>query len=577
VERRLAAILAADVVGYSKLMAKDEAGTLVALKAHREELFDPETEKRGGRIVKLMGDGVLVEFPSVVDAVECAIAIQNALANDNSGPINLRIGINLGDVIVEGDDLYGDGVNIAARLEALAEPGGVCISDLVHRSIRAKTDATFNDIGEQNLKNIEEGVRVWQWQPTLCTLVSPEAASVQAQDMELPEKPSIAVLPFNNMSGDPEQEYFSDGITEDIITELARFSSLFVIARNSSFHFKGTSPKVQDVGRELGVEYVVEGSVRKAGNRIRVTAQLVEATTGNHVWAERYDRDLEDVFAVQDELVQEIAASIPGHLDAAAIERVRQKPAENLKAYEYVLRGDHMRNQDWASAEAIPLFEKAIEADPQCARAYAQIANWHAYSILAHCAPLQEAIQKTRDLGTKALELSPRNIDVLGVMSEAYLMTGDLELARQCINKAIKLNPNHYAVMVYAAIVLAWAGDVDESLQWRDLYLRYDPMHGPALAEVEFEVLLLAERYEEAIHALAGWHDLPIHLLEKLVAAHALAGKLDEAKALAAQFVSKLTEGHTVKDHVSRTLRMCSHQEQRDILLEGYRKAGFDL
>ena len=267
-ERRLAAILAADVVGYSKLMAEDEESTLAQLQAHRAKLFDPIVAEHNGRVIKLMGDGTLVEFPSIVDAVKCANSIQSTLT-ETGGPICLRIGINLGDVIVDGDDIYGDGVNIAARLEAIAEPGGVCISDLVHQSIRAKTDVTFTDMGEQSLKNIEEQVRVWQWQSgSAVTSLSEQAAPAQTQDLELPEKPSIAVLPFNNMSGDPEQEYFSDGITEDIITELARFSSLFVIARNSSFHYKGTSPKIQDVGRELGVEYVVEGSVRKAGNRI---------------------------------------------------------------------------------------------------------------------------------------------------------------------------------------------------------------------------------------------------------------------------------------------------------------------
>jgi len=515
-----------------------------------------------------MGDGALVEFPSIVNAVDCAIAVQRALAEQT---IQLRIGINLGDIIVEGNDIYGDGVNVAARIQEVAEPGGVALSSSAHDQIAGKVEAAFTDDGEHEMKNIAKPVRVWRWSDDVTAPPSP------SESLSLPDKPSIAVLPFTNMSGDPEQEYFSDGISEDIITELARFSSLFVIARNSSFHYKGTSPKIQDVGRELGVEYVVEGSVRKVGNRIRVTAQLIEAATGNHIWAERYDRDLDDVFAVQDELVREIAASVPGHLDAAVSERIHQKPAENLKAYEYVLRGDHMRNQDWASADAIPLFERAIEADPRCARAYAQIANWHAYSILAHCAHLEEAIQKTRDLGAKALEFSPKDPQVLTILAEAYLMVGDHELSRQCINKAIKLNPNHYSVMLFAAIVLGWLGKVDEALQWRDLYLRHDPMQGPAVAEAEFEVLFLAERYEDAIQAISGWHDLPIHLLAESAVAHALAGKLEEAKMLAAQFVSKLPEGYTINDHVSRNLMQCALQEHRDIFLDGYRKAGFDV
>ncbi len=358
---------------------------------------------------------------------------------------------------------------------------------------------------------------------------------------------------------------------------MARFDSLFVIARNSSFHYKKTSPKVQDVGRELGVKFVVEGSVRKAGNRIRVTAQLIEAATGNHIWAERYDRDLNGVFSVQDELVREIAASVPGQLDAAEVRRVQRRPAENLKAYEYVLRGDHMRSQDWASPDAISLFERAIEADPNCARAYAQIANWHAYSILARCQPMEEAGQRTRDLAEKAIRIEPNNPVILAIVAEAYIMSGDLDLARRCIDKAIKLNPNHYYVMLFAAIVLAWLGDVDAAMRWRDLYLRHDPMYGPAMAEAEFELFYLTERYEDAIRALVGWQGLPIHLLAESASAHAHAGKLEEAVALRERFESKLPPGYTIKDHVSASLKMCALEKHRDLLLEGYRKAGFDV
>jgi adenylate cyclase len=527
-----------------------------------------------------MGDGMLAEFPSVVDAVRAAVETQQAVAEHNSGlpkdkRIEFRVGINLGDVVIDGDDIHGDGVNVAARLEGMAEPGGICISGMVYEEVRDRIDIPFEDLGEQEVKNIDRPVRVWRW-----TADAGLAASISAkmdEPLTLPDKPSIAVLPFDNMSADPDQEYFSDGITEDIITELARFNSLFVIARNSSFHYKGQSPKIQDVGRELGVEYVVEGSVRKAGNRVRVTAQLVEAASGNHVWAERYDRDLDDIFSVQDELVREIAASVPGQLDAAATQRIQRRRADNLTAYEYVLRGDHMRNQDWASPDAIPLFERAIEADPHCARAYAQIANWHAYSISAHCVPMEEAGQKTRDLAAKAIRIEPNDPVMLAFVAEAYLMSGDLGLARRCIDKAIKLNPNHYYVMLFAAIVLAWLGEVDEALRWRDLYLRHDPMYGPAVAEAEFEIFYLTERYEDAIRALLGWQDLPIHLLADSAAAHAQAGRLEEAGALRERFESRLPPDYTIKDHVSNYLKMCALQKHRDILLEGYRKAGFDV
>ena len=403
------------------------------------------------------------------------------------------------------------------------------------------------------------------------------APEIQRPGPSMPDKPSIAVLPFTNMSNDPDQEYFSDGITEDIITELARFSSLFVIARNSSFHYKGQSPKIQDVGSELGVEYVVEGSVRRAGDRVRITAQLIDAASGSHVWGERYDRDLKDIFAVQDEVVREIATAVPGQLDVAAINRVERRSDQDLTAYEYVLRGERMRNQDWASPDAIPLFERAIEADPQCARAYAQIANWHAYSIQAHCVPAEKAGQVTRDLAEKALRIEPNDPVILGFLAEAYVMSGDLDLARRCIDKAIRINPNHYYVMIYAADALAWLGDVDEALRWRDLYVRHDPLSSAALAEVEFEIFYLTERYEDAIQALAGWQNLPIHLLAESAAAHAQAGRQEEAAALREQFEGRLPPGYTIKDHVSAISKMCALQEHRDMWLEGYRKAGFDV
>ena len=328
-KRRLAAILAADVVGYTRLMQVDEAGTLATLKARRRDILQPILARHNGRIIKLMGDGVLVEFASAVDAVECAARLQEAMAAANAGQpqdhhIILRIGVNLGDVIVEGSDLYGDGVNIAARLELIAEPGSILISSTAHDHVSNKTKLGFDDLGAQALKNIAEPIRAYRVTGTpAVSVATPKAAS---------EKPSIAVLPFENMSGDPEQEYFSDGLTEDIITELSRFRNLLVIARNSSFTFKRQAVDVMEVGRKLGARYVVEGSVRRAGNRIRITAQLLETATGNHLWAERYDRDLEDIFAVQDELVRAISGVIPGELDRHALEGLRRKPPGNLTA-----------------------------------------------------------------------------------------------------------------------------------------------------------------------------------------------------------------------------------------------------
>src|SRR5215475_2888205 len=301
-QRRLAAIVSADVVGYSRLMGRDETGTLAALKSLRQEVVDPAIARHGGRIVKTTGDGLLLEFPSVVNAVRCAVEVQTDVAAKGANVaedqrITFRIGVNLGDVIVDGDDIFGDGVNIAARLEVLAEPGGICMSDDAFHQVRGKIDVFFVEMGPQSLKNIDQPVHAWRWPPS-----GPSVAPATPPTLALPDKPSIAVLPFLNMTGDPEHEYFTDGVTEDIITELSCFHSLFVIARNSSFSYKGKSPDVRQVGKDLGVRYVLEGSIRKSSNRIRVTGQLIDTLTGSHIWAERYDRVLEDIFAVQEEL-----------------------------------------------------------------------------------------------------------------------------------------------------------------------------------------------------------------------------------------------------------------------------------
>ncbi len=479
VRRRLAAILSADVVGYSRLMGANEVCTLAALNDHRAACIDPAIAARGGRIVKLMGDGMLVEFASAVDAVDCAVAMQQGMALRNVGVaedkrIEFRIGINVGDIIVEGDDIHGDGVNVAARVQEIAEPGGVSLSGTVHDHVRGKVDHVFGDRGEQQVKNIAAPVRVYA---VALTGGENEQMTDSSQDAPWHDKPSIAVLPFTNMSGDAEQEYFSDGITEDIITELSRFNSLFVIARNSSFTFKGKAVDITEVGKKLGVAYVVEGSVRKAGNRVRATAQLIEAASASHVWAERYDRDLEDIFAVQDEVVREIATAVPGQIDAAAMQRVQRRPFENLTAYDLVLRGEHLLYRDWASREATALFEQAVEVDPQCARALCHLANGHGYSIFAHFAPVDEARRLTRDFAERAIRFDPNDPFILATTAEAYLMIGDLDLARRHMEKAIKLNPNDYVVIVYSAQVLAFTNSVDEGLRWIETGSPQPPLH----------------------------------------------------------------------------------------------------
>jgi len=371
VQRRLAAILAADVVGYSRLMGEDEAGTLAQLKAHRKELLEPKITEHGGHIVKLMGDGVLVEFPSVVEAVQCAVEVQNGMAVRNASVpddrrITFRIGVNLGDVIVEGDDIYGDGVNVAARLEGLAEPGGICVSRTVFNHVTKKVDLGFEDLGEQEVKNIPEPLRVYRVE--LAQTEAPRLGSVAAaeQTLTLPDKPSIAVLPFDNMSGDPEQEYFADGMAEDIITALSRMPWFFVIARNSSFTYKGHAVDVKQVAHELGVQYVLEGSVRKGGSRIRITAQLIDAMTGKHVWAERYDREIVDIFAVQDEVTEAIVGAVAPEFLSVEAKRAQRKDPGLLDAWECVVRGRALvwRMGHEEVAEARKLFERAIQLAP---------------------------------------------------------------------------------------------------------------------------------------------------------------------------------------------------------------------
>ena len=322
-QRRLAAIVSADVAGYSRLMGRDESGTLAALKALRQEVVDPAIASHGGRIVKTTGDGLLLEFPSVVNAVRCAVEVQTAMADRTAAiaedrRIAFRIGINIGDIIVEGDDIFGDGVNVAARLQEIAAPGGICVSARVHEDVRDRLDTAFDDGGTQTLKNIARPVQVWRWQPGTAALPKPAPAPTA---LPLPDKPSIAVLPFQNMSGDPEQEYFADGVVEEIITALSRFNSLFVIARNSSFTYKGKSVDIKQVGRELGVRYVLEGSIRKAANRVRITGQLVESETGNHLWADRFDGALEDVFTLQDVVTEKVIAHLAPSVERAEIER----------------------------------------------------------------------------------------------------------------------------------------------------------------------------------------------------------------------------------------------------------------
>jgi adenylate cyclase len=479
--RRLAAILAADVAGYSRLMGVDEEGTHERLRAHFQELVDPKITEHRGRIVKNTGDGMLTEFPSVVDAVRCAVEVQRGMAERNTGTppekrIEFRIGINLGDVIAEGEDIFGDGVNIAARLEALAEPGGICISRVVRDQVRDRLDYTFEDLGEQQVKNISRPVRVYRVRDGAASIEEPLPAS--PRPLPLPDTPSVAVLPFSNMSGDPDQEFFADGIAEDIITALSRFPSLFVIARNSSFIYKGRAVDVKQVGRELGVRYVLEGSLRKSGDRIRVTAQLVEAETGKHVWAGRYDRDLVDIFALQDEITEAVTIAVAPAIADAERQRAMRKPPQSLDAWAAYQRGLWHSEKYTAEDNRIAehFFQQAIELDPTFAGGYNGLAISRITAATRFATiDLVEAARSAEELARRALALDPSNAGGCTCLSWALLLRGDFEGALSEAHRALVLSPSLAGAHSTMGAVLIFSGRLKEGLAEEQTALRLDP------------------------------------------------------------------------------------------------------
>src|SRR5438309_2073302 len=478
--RRLAAILAADVAGYSRLMGADEEGTLERLKALRRELLDPKIAEHRGRIVKTTGDGMLVEFASVVDAVRCAVEVQQAMPERNTGVradsgIELRIGINLGDVIVGGDDLYGDGVNIAARIEALADAGGVFVSNTVHDQVRDRLPFVFEDLGEQQVKNIARPVRVYRVRDAGAAAKSPSAPVQPA--LPLPDKPSIAVLPFANMSGDPEQEYFADGMVEEIITALSRIRWLFVIARNSTFTYKGRAVDVKQVGRELGVRYVLEGSVRKGGNRVRITAQLIDSTNGAHLWADRFDGLLEEVFELQDRVAISVAGVIEPTLRQSEIERARRKRPESLDAYDFYLRAlpDAFAAMPEDANKALALLGKAIELEPDFAAAHAIIAFCHEQRYLrggmqeeTRLAALRHARQAIAAGGDDAVALATAGF-VIAVCGRGY------ETALTAFERSFGPSSSSALALGFSSIVRAWNGDDAIAVEHAERAIRLSP------------------------------------------------------------------------------------------------------
>jgi len=506
-ERKLAAILCADVHGYSRLMGEDEEATIRTFSGHRA-IIDRLIDEHRGRFVNSAGDSVLAEFASVVNAVECAVEIQRALKAENAAVpderrMEFRIGVNLGDVVAEGEQIYGDGVNVAARLESLAEPGGICISGTVHEQVRYKLALTYEDIGEQRLKNIARPVRAYSI--ALHGAAAPAAAASPAPPtLALPAKPSIAVLPFNNLSGDLEQEYFADGMVEDIITALSRFKELFVIARNSSFVYKGKAVDIQQVARELGVHYVLEGSVRKSGNRVRITGQLIDAATRAHLWADRFDGSFEDVFELQDSVTESVVGALLPSLNKAEVERVRRKPPANLDAYDYVLRAlPHvLANTPAEVGEAIGLLREALRLDP--AYAYAHSLLCIAFAQIYRSARGQERTemqQAAEEHARRALVLGGDDAAVLTYAGWVLLITGvDVAGGRAALDTATRLNPNLAIALAYRSIALALTGQPQVAIEDATKALRLSPIDPSGYLAVGGTVIarIVLDQYDEA-------------------------------------------------------------------------------
>jgi adenylate cyclase len=572
--RRLAAILAADVAGYSRLIGADEGGTLERLKVLRRELLDPKIAEHRGRLVKTTGDGLLVEFGSVVDALRCAVDVQREMAGRNAevppdNRIELRIGINVGDIVVEDGDIFGDGVNVAARLEGLAEPGGICVSARVQEDATGRLDLAFEDVGEQQLKNIARPVRAYRVVPGTRPAM-PQVSSGPA----LPDKPSIAVLPFVNMSGDPEQEYFADGMVEEIITALSRIRWLFVIARNSSFTYKGQSVDVKQVGRELGVRYLLEGSVRKSGNQVRITTQLVETETGAHVWADRFDGSRENIFDLQDHVATSVAGVIEPTLQAAEMRRSVARPTSDLTAYDLYLRG--AANYFPASKErafnALRLLEQAIEIDPHYGRALSWAAVCHRVVAINRWVEEPDASRRRAvDFTRRALQATDNDPCVLAnaaiVLAE---FIEDIGVPMALVDRALALNPGDARCWYASGVVRLWAGQPDLAISHVQTSLRLSPRERTGTSQSRIgEAQFFQHRFDEANSTLL------LSIQENpggpvayrfLAACYAHMGRLDEARTIVAQL-------RAITSVIIPSALPYRNPEHRELLLSGLRLA----
>jgi len=581
IKRKLAAILAADVVGYSRLMASDEVGTLAALKRHRQMVFEPAVAAHHGRIVKLIGDGTIVEFASVVDAVSCALSVQRSgdslqAENFHQPKIVLRIGINLGDVIIEGDDIYGDGVNIAARLEPVAEPGGICISSIVNESIGNRIDVRFQDGGQINVKNIDRPIRIWRWRPDAHAPV-PDGRRLNTDNPQ--PHTAIAVLPFINMSGDPEQEYFSDGISEDIITDLSKIAGLMVIARNSSFAYKGRSVDVRTIGRELGVQSVLEGSIRRSGNRARITAQLIDATSGGHLWGARYDRELTDIFEVQDDVTRRIVDALKVTLSPAEKERLADTKTPNLTAYDYVLRGREFmlgneRNRE-TFEQATTYFKKALEHDPDYSQAYACLGFAHIFDYQNRWTDDPDSsLLLAKQYARQAIDKDPNEPLARCVSAMAASLEKDLDQARSEIDIALSLNPNFALAHSLRGSNRIYSGRPLEAIPEIEQGMRLDPALSSQFLHFLGMAYLLAGKYETAAALLKQRILLvPQTDFSRALLASALGhlGEFEEARRIWGE-LKEINPSYAFADHVRR--QPFRREQDVERIADGLRRGG---
>ena len=566
--RRLCAVLIADIAGYTRSVEKDTDGTVAAWVSARDSVIIPNVEAASGTIVKFTGDGFLVEFSSVVNAVRCAIAMQRILAQS---PLSFRMGVNFGDVVDDGTDIHGEGVNIAARMEALAMPGGICISGDVYNQVRNQVDADYTELGPREVKNVSRPVHVYAIGPAQ----ESEAISKSARSERQEARPSIAVLPFDNMSDSAEQEYFADGITEDIITELSRFQSLRVVSRNSSFVFKGKATEIAEVGRRLDVQYVVEGSVRKAGERIRVTAQLIEVASGDHVWAERFDRNLENIFEVQDEVTQAIASVLPTRIHGSRTEKALNSSALAFSAYDYLLKGRWLfENSMGENPAARDTLEKAIATEPTFALAHGFLVHIYSYNVfsLGIWYGDQEALAKPHV--EAALKYGPSDPSIHAYVGNYYHRFGNFELAAKHIGLAMRLNPNDLSTAYLNGFFVAYSGDAQKGQKIMERCGELDPVLSSIHWERRAEVWYLLEDYEAALSTFREPPDPPPHTFAHMAACHAKLGDLESAKAAREKFYAGCGSDIDFPRYAANHARICKRQEDAENWLEGYRRAG---